>query len=151
MCPVLQGRDVRGGVADASIFDSAPVEINGVKVERSIAKDFESHGVKWQPSQKGPGSRKQGWAKMRQLLRAAVVEPQEEPGLFVCESCTEFIRTVPVLERDDKDFEDVNSESEDHIADGSRYRCLELQLGKPRTQSRPRIAATYLPEYVRGW
>jgi len=51
----------------------------------------------------------------------------EEPGLFVFNTCRQFIRTVPVLPRCDKDPDDVNTKAEDHIGDEARYRCLEVK------------------------
>jgi hypothetical protein len=47
--------------------------------------------------------------------------PRELPGLFVFNTCEQFIRTVPVLPRDEKDLDDVNTEAEDHVADECRY------------------------------
>ena len=44
---------------------------------------------------------------MRQYLKAATQSPQEEPGIFVFATCRHFIRTVPVLPRDQKDPDDV--------------------------------------------
>ena len=44
-------------------------------------------------------------------------------GLYICSNCEEWIRTVPVLMRDEKKFDDVNTDMEDHIADECRYMC----------------------------
>lgn len=116
----LAGREVMAGPADSSIFD----DVNGVSIER----DMRNAGVRWKKSNKGPGSRKQGWQKMRDLMAGAVPEsgnPREEPGIFVCEHCEHFIRTVPPLPRSDKDLDDVDTESEDHIGDAARYRIYQ--------------------------
>src|SRR5574343_128018 len=109
---------VKAGPADASIFD----EENG----NNIAKDMALKGVSWQPADKAPGSRKQGWEMIRKMLNGALPRkdhgPREEPGLFVFDWCTETLRTFPHLSRDDKDLDDVNTDLEDHIADAIRYR-----------------------------
>ena len=47
--------------------------------------------------------------------------PRERPGLFIFEQCKWFIETVPVLPRDEKNMDDVNTDAEDHIADETRY------------------------------
>ena len=62
---------------------------------------------------------------MRTMLKNALPVDgyREKPGLFVTENCKQFIRTVPVLTRSEKNLDDVNTESEDHIADETRYRC----------------------------
>jgi hypothetical protein len=109
---------VRVGPADSSIFDR-------YDAEKSVAGDMERVGVHWNPVDKGPGSRKQGWQQMRKLIRRAVPPEggyREEPGLFVLESCRQFIRTVPPIPRDRKDPDDVDTDVEDHIADEARYR-----------------------------
>lgn len=110
---------VRPGPADNAIFD----ENNG----DSPALIQQRHGVRWERSDKSPGSRKRGWSVMRERLRASMAERMEEPGLFVFDTCRQFIRTVPVLPRCDKDPDDVNTKAEDHIGDEARYRCLEVK------------------------
>lgn len=49
------------------------------------------------------------------------VYPRERPGLFIFSNCTSFIDLIPVLPRDEKDMDDVNTDAEDHVADESRY------------------------------
>lgn len=127
----IKGR-VKRGPADTSIFDD-------YEPGRSVAGDMESKGVKWERADKGPGSRKQGWEQIRKRLKAAIPKKgigREEPGLFVCERCIHFLRTVPVLPRSDKDLDDVNTDAEDHIGDETRYRVRwkrkEIQSGRTR-------------------
>jgi hypothetical protein len=106
---------VRVGPADSTIFDDYEPNI-------SVAGEMEKVGVRWDPADKGPGSRKQGWQQIRERLLAARDPMREEPGLFVMERCRHFIRTVPVLPRDNDDLDDVDSKAEDHIGDETRYR-----------------------------
>lgn len=112
----LFDRPVRPGPADTSIFD--------VENGRSIADDMALMGVRWEPAQKSPGSRKQGWEKLRKYLQASLQVPMEEPGIFVWSTCRNWIRTVPVLPRDEKDPDDVDTEAEDHPGDETRYYLL---------------------------
>lgn len=113
----LRGR-VRPGPADSSIFD--------VENGNSVAVDMEKKGVRWEPADKRPGSRKQGWEQLRKMLKASFPNasgaPRETPGLFVTQECTHFIELVPVLPRSDKDLDDVDTDAEDHIGDEARYR-----------------------------
>ena len=119
---------VKPGVADSSIFD---VE-NGTGIAMDMARKVRLNsgqvlpGVKWNRADKRPGSRKQGWERIREMLKNAKRgpedEPREFPGLFVTAACRQFLRTFPVLTRSDKDMDDVNTETEDHIADETRYR-----------------------------
>lgn len=111
----LRGR-VRPGPADSSIYD--------VENGQCIADDMARMQVLWTRANKGPGSRKNGFQLMRDRLRASLASPIEEAGLFVFENCRHFIRTVPVLPRDEREPDDVDTKSEDHVADETRYRIL---------------------------
>lgn len=107
---------VQAGPADPSIF--------AVENGASIARDMELAGMKFYAADAGPGSRKNGWERMRKMIKSAKQEPMEEPGLYVFETCRDFIRTVPILPRDRNDPDDADSEAEDHCGDQSRYRCM---------------------------
>ena len=115
------GRGINPGPADASIYD--------VQDGHCIADSFKNAGVTWTVANKNPGSRKNGWELIRERLgdvkRAAIARtPLEKPGLFVFEDCTDFIRTVPMLPRDEKKPDDIDTNAEDHIGDETRYRIL---------------------------
>lgn len=60
---------------------------------------------------------------------------RERPGLFIFDSCAQFIRTVFSLPRDEKDMDDVDTDAEDHIGDESRYRVrqMNMKVGSGRT------------------
>ena len=65
-----------------------------------------------------------GWARVRQYL-SWERDPEgvltRAPMWRVFEGCTNLIRTLPGLEHDDHDPEDVNSDGEDHAPDALRY------------------------------
>jgi hypothetical protein len=125
----VRGR-VRSGPADGNIFNADPRDPGA-----SIASDMAKEGVSWEKADKRPGSRKQGWAQMRQMLKEAIPDHgrREKPGLFVSALCAQFLRTVPVLPRDEKDPDDVDTEAEDHVADETRYRCRRPRVVETRT------------------
>lgn len=104
---------IRTGPADPSIF----TEENG----SCIAKDMAQKKMIFLPADTRPGSRKTGWETYRKMLKAGLKTPYEEPGYFVMDRCLDYIRTVPVLPRDERMPDDVDSNSEDHIGDESRY------------------------------
>jgi len=113
----LHGK-IKRGPADSSIFS----KYDGIK---TVAGDMKKEGVYWDPVDKSAGSRIQGWQQIRTMLQGALPAtggPREAPGIFVCERCNEFRRTVPCLSRDDKNLDDVNTETEDHAGDMARYR-----------------------------
>jgi hypothetical protein len=61
-----------------------------------------------------------GWDEMRARLKGI----NGVPMLYIFETCPNFIRTVPVLQHDPKRAEDVDTTSNDHIADMTRYACM---------------------------
>lgn len=111
---------VAPGPADSSIYD-----VND-EASTSIGDTMRAHGVAWVKADKTPGSRKNGWERMREMMAAATSPNPEEPGLYVFDTCRQFIRTVPMLPRDDNKPDDIDTSAEDHIADETRYRVLAL-------------------------
>ena len=118
---------VKTGVADAQIFSAengnciATDMANKVRLDDGVVYK----GIKWFPADKRPGSRITGWDQMRRMLKNAhpsSLGPRERPGLFIFDNCENWVRTVPVLPRDEDDMDEVNTETEDHIADDTRYR-----------------------------
>lgn len=144
----IHGR-VHPGPADNSIWNLMngnstalemlkPVIIRGVKYK----------GVEWARSNKSPGSRVQGWLQIRNLLKASAKQfrkdgsqfimdefgkkiriPREIPGMFFFSNCVDAINLIPTLPRDEKNPDDVDTSSEDHIGDEVRYRCLAVGTG----------------------
>ena len=104
------------GPADPSIY--------AINNGNSIADDMAAVGVSWT---RGQTDRVPGWEVMRNMLYAAI--HREERGLFVFETCEQFIETVPSIPRDEKNMDDVDTDAEDHIADESRYRCMTPRYG----------------------
>lgn len=86
--------------------------------EKMMAKK----GVRWLPSDKSPGSRIVGLQVVRDRLESAV--KGEGPGLYFMRNCVASIELLPVLPRDAKKVDDVDTASEDHMYDAVRYRVL---------------------------
>lgn len=131
-------KDIRSrvnvGPADGSIFD--------IENGNSIAADMRERvrvegrvypGVEWARADKSAGSRIHGWEKVREYLEGAKPTetgiPREKPGMFVFETCTNFLDLFPILPRDEKNPDDVDTDAEDHIGDEVRYRILDAGLG----------------------
>jgi hypothetical protein len=148
----LPGEDwqrVYGGVADSQIFSAENGNCIAVdmKTRQRLDDGHRYPGVVWSEADKRPGSRVTGWDQMRRYLKRAspwvtvkdpstgdersIFTPREKPGLFVFSTCDQFIRTVPVLPRDEKEPDDVNTDAEDHVADETRY--LVRSLGSVTT------------------
>jgi hypothetical protein len=121
------------GPADNQIRDVRESDVDTIETKMAKQK------VTWEYSDKAPGTRKIGLELMRDRYLAAK-KGIPEPALYHMENCRASIATIPVLPRDDKDPEDVDTGAEDHPYDMTRYRCLKgssryakkLQVSFPR-------------------
>lgn len=77
-----------------------------------------------------------GWDMMRARLKGE----DGQPMLYVMDTCTDFIRTIPTLQHDPDKAEDLDTDAEDHVADEVRYGCMSRPwtprkpAGKPKPQ-----------------
>lgn len=121
---------IKPGPADNSINDVENGNCIALDMAKKVLVNGKSYsGVTWTKSNKSPGSRKNGWEKMRIAMFNAQPDgkPREEPGLFIFRNCQDgFIRTVPTIPRDTKDLDDVDTNAEDHTADEVRYVILSV-------------------------
>lgn len=107
------------GPADNSIFNTTESDSG------SIAKLMYAEGVSWCRSNKSAGSRVQGLQYVREYLDNTI--SGDGKALYFMENCTAAISTLPVLPRDPKDEEDVDTKSEDHVYDETRYMLSEQE------------------------
>lgn len=104
---------VRAGPADGQIYQSPQSDVD------TIAFKMEKHGVRWTRADKSPGSRINGLELVRERMKQ-----EEGPGLYFMSHCRSTIALLPVLPRDEKNPEDVDTKAEDHPYDEVRYRVL---------------------------
>lgn len=107
------GERLHYGVADPSIFAQ-----NGGP---SIGETMMLAGCSWI---RADNARQAGWEQLRHMLAPA---DKGEPLLLVHESCEDTIRTLPLLQHDEKNPEDLDSDAEDHAADETRYAVMSRQ------------------------
>ena len=67
-----------------------------------------------------------GWDQLRARLKG---NGEGDPMMFIFDHCRDLIRTLPMLQHDPHNAEDVDTTQEDHAPDAARYGCL----------SRPRL------------
>jgi hypothetical protein len=103
------GLKVRYGVADPSIFtrDGGP----------SIAELMLSKNITWG---RADNKRLAGWQSMRTRMRVRA----GQAGLYFLETCADTIRTLPTMQHDDKNVEDLDTDGEDHAVDETRYATM---------------------------
>ena len=112
-------RVIKAGPADASIWTTDTSS-------DSIEDQFEAEGIFFIKADKTPGSRIHGWQLTRQMLRATMDQNPEQKHLYITTDCPNLIRTIPMMQRDDKKIEDIDTNLEDHLCDVLRYRILRL-------------------------
>lgn len=61
-----------------------------------------------------------GWDQVRARLKGN----GERPMIYFFSTCTEVIRTLPALQHDSDKPEDLDTNSEDHAGDSTRYACM---------------------------
>ena len=123
------GERIRYGVADPAIYirDGGP----------SIGETMALHRCMWR---RADNKRKAGAEAMRQRL----VGVEGRPMLYFADNCEDSIRTIPTLQHDDHDPEDVDTEAEDHAYDETRYACMSRPW-IPRPQTAPAASLPKLP------
>lgn len=107
------------GVADPSIFAN-----NGGP---SIAEMMMVEACNWI---RGDNARQAGWEQLRKRLAAV------DPLLYFHESCEATIRTLPYLQHDEKNAEDLDTDAEDHAADETRYAIMSRPMTRTVKPSR---------------
>ena len=129
--PGIAPGGVVAGPADNAISNKDDEQI-------SIADKMSKQGVYWTKSDKSPGSRINGAAVLCEMLEAAIEGKASEsglpelPALYFFENVRGIISRFPILARDTKKPDDVDTDQEDHDYDALRYRAT--------TNSRSEIA-----------
>lgn len=136
------GEVIQYSVADPAIFiaDGGP----------SIAEEMSKAGVTWR---RADNKRVPGAELVHQRLRGQLTAPDPEipwseytcgaPLLYFLETCVDTIRTLPTLQHDENDAEDVDTDGEDHAYDELRYAVMsrpwDLPQPSPSAYSLPRL------------
>jgi len=110
----IVAREQQMGIADRVLPGPADAAMWAAENGVCIADDMVKGGAHFIQSDKSPGSRKTGAEAMRKYLAAARTFPPELPGMYIFNTCRQWIRTVPVIPRDPKNMDDADSDSEDH-------------------------------------
>lgn len=122
---------VHPGPADSRIFSTE----NGMCIANDMAKPVmvdgkQYAGVTFSTAENKPFSRANGWEMLRKWMKNALPPvtkgPREKPGVFFLDLCTDCINLLPVLPRDEKKPDDIDTDAEDHIADEIRYMILSI-------------------------
>jgi hypothetical protein len=72
-----------------------------------------------------------GWDQLRDRL---VGDIDTGPMIYCFNTCKDSIRTIPALQHDEDNPEDVNTDSEDHAGDDWRYACMSRPYKRGRAK-----------------
>lgn len=103
------GDRIKYGVADPSVF----IRNGGPSIGETMA----IHKCPWRA---GDNKRIPGAEEVRRRLAGE----NGVPMLYFLDCCDDSIRTIPVLQHDELDSEDIDTEAEDHAYDETRYACM---------------------------
>ena len=119
--------EIAYGVADPSIFsrEGGP----------SIGEQFWIGDVGFR---RGDNKRIPGWQQLQLRLKGSGGRPM----IYFLDCCTHTIRTLPIMQHDEKNIEDVDTESEDHAVDETRYACMS----RPWVERAPQIQVITYPK-----
>ena len=124
-----KGETVRYGVADPAIFtrDGGP----------SIAELMAVKGVSWR---RADNKRIPGWEQMHYRLKGEAGVPM----LYFLDCCSDSLRTIPTLQHDEINSEDIDTEGEDHAGDETRYAVMSRPW-VPKVATKPGASLPKLP------
>lgn len=117
----------RKNPADTGIWADIGIERAGRQL--TVARQFSDAGVRWNQAIKGKGSRVSGWSVVHDLL--------EQERFKVFSNCRHWWRTIPSLEPAEHDWEDIDTDGEDHAADETRYALVAHEPRPKKPKKRP--------------
>ena len=119
--------EIRYSVADPSIFS----EDGGPSIAARMKPIFWRRADNARVARKGHIG---GWDQMRARMKGE----DDRPMIYCFSTCTDSIRTIPVLQHDERISEDLDTNAEDHAADEWRYACMSRPYVPPKAEAKPK-------------
>lgn len=111
-------------VADPAIFANT----SGPSIaERMGARPYYVDLIRADNKRVGSKGALGGWDAVRQRLKGDGITPM----IFFMDNCVDAIRTLPILQHNQNNPEDADSEGEDHAPDEIRYACMSRPYSAP--------------------
>ena len=124
--------EMANSVADPSIFN--------VVTGKAIAETYRENGV---TLIKADNSRVAGWGQVHLRLNGTE-ESEGMPMIYFFDTMMHTIRTLPLLQHDSSNIEDLDTDMEDHAGDMVRYICMT----RPVVRTKPKKAkARFIDPY----
>jgi len=123
----------------ASVIDPAAFNQDGGP---SIAERLFDEGVMFRRADNKRTGKNGGWDMLRQRL---VGDDDGRSMIYLFSTCTEAIRTIPMLQHDKTNAEDLDTDGEDHAADEIRYAVMS----RPWSRTKPKTDVDVFKEAVK--
>jgi len=121
---------IRYAVADPAIF----IRNGGPSIAEGMMR------CRWR---RADNKRIPGWEAVRQRLQGEGGKPM----MYFADDCEDTLRTLPVLQYDEDNAEDLDTDGEDHAADDIRYACMSRpwkpKLVVPQSIKMPLLPTQY--------
>ena len=129
---------------DPSMFN--PLSDGSMSIKDQMNQGFDEMKGKREMFNAGSKNRQSRWATMDNWMRLA---PDGLPYWLITQDCPNLIRTIPLMEPEENDIEDLNTALEDHAVDSISYflpfiKWIEAKVG---TVARPQAKRTP-PKYM---
>lgn len=140
----IVSRETHSGVRERISYGIADPGCWGVVSGPSVAETLLRHGAPFRRADNTRTSKIKkmgGWDQVRQRL---IGDADGRPMIYFQSQCRELIRTLPLLQHDSNNPEDVDTDGEDHAPDETRYACLSrpfLQRQQSREDKNPYLIA----------
>jgi hypothetical protein len=136
----IVSRETHAGVRERIAYGIADPSCWGVISGPSVAETLLKHGAPFRRADNTRISKIKkmgGWDQVRQRLLGDL---DGRPMLYIMNHCRDLIRCLPMLQHDEHNPEDVDTDGEDHAPDETRYACLSrpfLQRATPERDRNP--------------
>lgn len=105
------------------VLDPSAFRVDGGPsfAERMAKKPYHVHFRKADNARVSKKGAMGGWDAVRARLKG---DADGRPMIYFMDNCPDGIRTLPMLQHDEINIEDVDTEGEDHAPDEIRYACM---------------------------
>lgn len=129
----IVSRQLPNEQAELSVMDPAAFTADGGP---SIAERMATHAkvyfIRADNARVARSGAMGGWDALRSRLKG---DEDGRPMLYFFNTCVDTIRTLPALQHDELRPEDVDTDSEDHAGDETRYACMSRPWVRPSPKS----------------
>jgi len=122
-------RETHGGTRTKMAYGILDPAAFAVISGPSIAETLGRHGCHFRRAdntRKSRDKRAGGWDQVRNRLKG---DGEGNPMIFLFSTCRHLIRTLPMMQHDTFDVEDLDTDGEDHAVDELRYSCMSRPFG----------------------